>query len=152
MLHTRSTKYGRLSQGKVVRVPAELVRRQRHHFQQLESVGVDIILGCNGLIWITSHAQQAQPGTGINAGNEEGQQIEKPEPTPVQREAVARVAQGILALSRLGLGLQGASIGSVVQLSLEQNVETKFMLESDFLSAIASQEELQRQEGVAMET
>lgn len=152
MLHTRSTKYGRLTQGRVVRVPAELVRRQRHHFQQLENVGVDIILGCNGLVWVTPHAEQAQQAAVGSSGNGEGQQGERLEPTAVQREAVARVSQGVLALARLGLALQGASIARVVQQSLDQRVEPKFMLEADFLSAIAAQEELQRQEGAAMET
>ena len=156
MLHTRSTKYGLLSQGQVVRVPAELVRRQRHHFQTIENAGVDIILGCNGLVWITSRtdgsAAQQAPGGGFNEQqHQDGGSVEKPEPSVAQRQSVARVAQSVLALSRLGLALQGGAIARIVQLSVERSIEPKFMLEADFLSAVAADEEAQRQGEAAME-
>ena len=157
MLHTRSTKYGLLSQGRIIKVPAELVRRQRHHFQHLENVGVDIILGCNGLVWVThhvdaqpllSHQQQQQQGGEKLTEEQKRQQQQQREPTAAQRESVSRVGQCILALAQLGLALQGTALARVVQLSLEKRMAPKFILESEFLSAVAAEEEIQRQEGI----
>jgi exosome complex component RRP4 len=150
MLHTRSSKYGLLTQGRVVRVPAELVRRQRHHFQKLETVGVDIILGCNGLVWVTHHVieEQQQQGQEEQQRND-GENLKKkrPAPTAEQRHAVARVAQSVVALGQLGLVLQGNAISRVVELSLERNIEPKLILEREFLSEIAAEEERLRHEG-----
>jgi exosome complex component RRP4 len=145
MLHTRSSKYGLLTQGRVVRVPAELVRRQRHHFQQLEHVGVDIILGCNGLVWVT-HVVEEQQQQKID-GEGENLKRERPAPTAEQRQSVARVAQSVIALAQLGLVLQGNAISRVVQLSLDREVEPKLILEPEFLNEIAAEEEKLRQEG-----
>jgi exosome complex component RRP4 len=152
MLHTRSSKYGLLSQGRVVRVPAELVRRQRHHFQQLEHVGVDIILGCNGLVWVTHHVveeqqhEQQQQQQGRDDGDRESLKKERPPPSAEQRHAVARVAQSVIALAQLGLVLQGNAISRAVQLSLDRNIEPKLILEPEFLSEIVAEEEKLRQE------
>jgi len=154
MLHTRSAKYGLLTQGRVVRVPAELVRRQRHHFQQLETVGVDIILGCNGLVWVTHHVVEGQEQQQRIDGDADDLTREKPIPNAQQRQAVARVAQSLIALARLGLLLQANTISRVVDLSLERNVEPKLILEPEFLSEIAAEEEKFRQgdEEAEMET
>jgi exosome complex component RRP4 len=51
-LHTRSLKYGKLTNGLCVTVPQSLVRKQKQHAVTL-SMGVDVILGNNGMIWIT---------------------------------------------------------------------------------------------------
>ena len=52
-LHARSLRYGKLENGQFLRVPAGLVKRLPQHYVTL-SWGVDIILGRNGGIWITS--------------------------------------------------------------------------------------------------
>lgn len=39
VLHTRSLKYGKLTGGQLVAVPANLVKRQKQHFRTLESLG-----------------------------------------------------------------------------------------------------------------
>eukprot|EP00740_Mantoniella_antarctica_P023538 CAMPEP_0198696882 /NCGR_PEP_ID=MMETSP1468-20131203/314437_1 /TAXON_ID=1461545 /ORGANISM="Mantoniella sp, Strain CCMP1436" /LENGTH=236 /DNA_ID=CAMNT_0044453357 /DNA_START=85 /DNA_END=792 /DNA_ORIENTATION=+ len=56
-LHTRSLKYGRLSGGQLVRVMPTLVKRVKQHFHRLtkEQLGggdVEILLGCNGFVWV----------------------------------------------------------------------------------------------------
>jgi exosome complex component RRP4 len=43
-LHTRSIKYGKLRNGSLVTVPANLVKRSKSHFVTL-SCGVDLIIG-----------------------------------------------------------------------------------------------------------
>lgn len=69
-LHTRAERYGRVGGGSLVKVPQELVRRQRRHFLSLPALKVDVILGCNGCVW-------------VSAGGMEG-------PGPERRLAVAR--------------------------------------------------------------
>lgn len=51
-LHARSLEYGRLENGTFVAVPPALMRRLKAHFVSL-AVGVDTILGLNGVIWLT---------------------------------------------------------------------------------------------------
>ena len=51
-LHTRSLKYGKLQNGRILNVPPVLIKRLKQHFVTLP-IGVDTILGNNGYIWIT---------------------------------------------------------------------------------------------------
>lgn len=51
-LHSRSLKYGKLENGQLLVVPSAIVRRLPHHYISLP-MGVDVILGKNGYIWIT---------------------------------------------------------------------------------------------------
>lgn len=51
-LHTRSLKYGKLSNGQIVQVPSVLIPRLPQHFISLE-ISIDVLLGVNGMIWIT---------------------------------------------------------------------------------------------------
>ena len=52
-LHTRNLKYGKLSNGSLVRVPSNLIKRCKQHFQQLGTdIGVEVILGLNGFVWV----------------------------------------------------------------------------------------------------
>ena len=38
-------------------VPPYLERRRKQHFHHLEQCGVDLILGCNGFIWVGEHVE-----------------------------------------------------------------------------------------------
>jgi exosome complex component RRP4 len=52
VLHTRSAKYGLLTGGQLVVVPATLVRRQKQHMRRLARHGVDVAIGTNGWVWV----------------------------------------------------------------------------------------------------
>jgi exosome complex RNA-binding protein Rrp4 len=52
-LHTRSMKYGKLENGQLIIAPSSLVKRLAQHYISFPW-GVDVILGRNGYIWITS--------------------------------------------------------------------------------------------------
>jgi exosome complex component RRP4 len=52
MLHTRSVRYGKLENGVVVTVPAKLVPRRKTHYTVLCENQFQILLGCNGMIWM----------------------------------------------------------------------------------------------------
>ncbi|RLU21659.1 hypothetical protein DMN91_006034 [Ooceraea biroi] len=63
-LHTRVLKYGRLSQGMMLKVPSMLIQRTKTHYHTLEN-GATLILGCNGYVWIgasTQHVDKAEGG------------------------------------------------------------------------------------------
>ena len=53
VLHARSVKYGKLSNGILLKVSPNLVPRQQHHFVTLPC-GVDAVLGNNGFVWLTA--------------------------------------------------------------------------------------------------
>jgi exosome complex component RRP4 len=52
VLHTRSAKYGLLTGGQLVVVPATLVRRQKQHLRRLARHGTDVAIGTNGWVWV----------------------------------------------------------------------------------------------------
>jgi exosome complex RNA-binding protein Rrp4 len=60
-LHTRSAKYGRLSRGQLVCVPPVLIKRLKQHFCSLPAHGVDLVLGCNGWVWVQARATVHTP-------------------------------------------------------------------------------------------
>lgn len=51
-LHTRSLKYGKLSQGSLLKVSPSLIKRRKTHFLRLPC-GLNVVLGNNGYIWIS---------------------------------------------------------------------------------------------------
>ena len=55
-LHTRSMKYGKLENGQLIVAPSSLVKRLAQHYISFPW-GVDVILGRNGYIWITSKCE-----------------------------------------------------------------------------------------------
>jgi exosome complex component RRP4 len=61
-LHTRSLRYGKLENGRLVCVPQSRVRRLKQHFVTLDEIGVDILLGTNGWIWVTRTSGKASDG------------------------------------------------------------------------------------------
>mmetsp|Transcript_1980 Transcript_1980/g.6447 ORF Transcript_1980/g.6447 Transcript_1980/m.6447 type:complete len:253 (+) Transcript_1980:128-886(+) len=82
LLHTRSQRYGKLCNGEVVRVSAGLVKRQRQHI--VEILGMEVILGCNGYIWV-----------GLNGGNKEVVDVDAE-----SHATIAKVASAIRRLAR----------------------------------------------------
>lgn len=80
-LHTRSLRYGKLRNGRLVRVPCGLVRRGRSHFVRLRRPGVggeggegevEMILGLNGWIWLSAVGAREGTSGGAAAGKEGG--------------------------------------------------------------------------------
>ena len=55
-LHTRSMKYGKLSQGFLLKVNPSLIRRQKNHFHN------NMIVGNNGYVWICPTLQEDTAG------------------------------------------------------------------------------------------
>jgi len=64
VLHTRSLRYGKLENGCAIQVPPGLIRRMRQHMCTLADIEVDVLIGCNGGIWI----QRTMPKVGDAGG------------------------------------------------------------------------------------
>lgn len=67
MLHTRSQKYGKLHGGQLLTVHSDLIKRQKRHFQSLHGAGVDVILGCNGFVWIMPGKADGPQNSSLNS-------------------------------------------------------------------------------------
>lgn len=58
-LHTRSLRYGKLENGQFVAVAAPLVKRMKQHMIALPGIGIDVILGTNGYLWVSRSMDDA---------------------------------------------------------------------------------------------
>lgn len=127
LLHTRSTKYGLLKHGQLVQVSACLVKRQRQHLQTLDALGVDIVMGCNGLIWV-----------GATRRDDEGDEmdIDLSQNTII---AIARVSQAIRTLSLLRFMISSESIQLTVERSLDLSLDPFQMGSKMFIEAICAE-------------
>jgi exosome complex component RRP4 len=120
-------KYGRLSHGQLVLTPSSLIKRQPLHFQSLENIGVDVILGMNGFVWVTLPLDRGIDDNDNSVSRED-------------RERIARVSQAVRALGKLYFMIHRASIVGAYDLSVREGVETKEMMGGVFLKMLAAQE------------
>ena len=61
----------------LVQVHPVLIKRQKQHFHHLESLGVDIIFGCNGLVWVGCHIDfNPDAPTAVNVDGSGGSQTQ----------------------------------------------------------------------------
>jgi exosome complex component RRP4 len=98
-LHTRSLKYGKvqklshtdknrkctnsfctlaqLRNGLLAIVPPSLIARLKSHFYSLPSIGVDLVIGLNGYIWISKTIKKVlkADGEAIGFGEESGEGV-----------------------------------------------------------------------------
>ncbi|XP_050743138.1 exosome complex component RRP4 [Drosophila biarmipes] len=112
-LYTRSLKYGKLSQGILVKVFPALVKRRKMHFHNLPC-GASVILGNNGYIWISPTKGKEQEG------GEGGFALNLNEHIPrADREVIARLRNSILALAKCKLMIYDTSIQYAYEESLK---------------------------------
>ncbi|KAL6746744.1 hypothetical protein V8C86DRAFT_2933301 [Haematococcus lacustris] len=149
-LHTRSNKYGKLAGGQLVAVPPALVKRQKQHFHNIEVIGVSVILGCNGLLWVspTPPPPPAALTPGLLTGGQGGEAVAvlSPDwqPSRQQLEAVVRVGNAIRALARCYLPIYATTIMDAYELALERGGGLADMGQPDFLAALVRSEALRR--------
>lgn len=99
-LHTRSLRYGKLENGQFVAVTPVLVKRLKQHLISL-GMGIDVILGNNGYIWITRSMPDSE-----DAGDTRPEVLlarrQLHATTPMSRDDrinIARVYKAIVALN-----------------------------------------------------
>lgn len=129
-----------------------LVKRRKQHFHHLEQYGIDLILGCNGFVWVGEHveARDAIVGDQVNdseqlAKKSDGtsmdldEQFENHTP-PETRQNICRIANAIRVLSALGFNVTLEVIMETVKLSNTMNLDIHEMLGSEFYVLVAEKE------------
>lgn len=141
-LQARSQKYGKLQRGQLLTVPAYLVKRRKSHFHHLEQYGVDLILGCNGFVWVGEHVDIRDDDMVVDKDNssaavEEGERYS----TPLEvRQHICRIANAVRLLSYLGFCLSIEVIMDTVESSAAANVQINEMLGAEFYVQTAERE------------
>jgi len=103
-----------LSTGQLLTVAPYLVKRQNQHFHHLEHYGIDLILGCNGFIWVGEHVE-ARDDIVEDQANQSDRQVLIPNKNSVSvdeqeknytsletSEYICRAANAVRVLSTLG--------------------------------------------------
>ncbi|XP_030949967.1 exosome complex component RRP4 homolog [Quercus lobata] len=149
-LQARSQKYGKLERGQLLTVPPYLVRRRKQHFHHLEQYGVDLILGCNGFIWVGEHVEAKDDMVEDQVSKPEQQKFNKNSIsledqeqtyTPIEtRQNICRIANAVRVLSILGFNITIEVIMDTMNLSSSLNLDIHEMLGSEFCVLVAEGE------------
>lgn len=120
-LQTRNARYGKLQNGSLVNVPSVYVTRQAQHLVTLPQIGVMVVLGSNGWIWVCA------PPKVVGSGRQETlnfsqMDVRYEEVNRDLRERICRVRNTVLALAAHGLEITPESITFVYEQSLERGL------------------------------
>ncbi|KAF8394475.1 hypothetical protein HHK36_020683 [Tetracentron sinense] len=151
-LQARSQKYGKLERGQLLTVPPYLVKRRKQHSHHLEQYGIDMILGCNGFIWVGEHteARDDMVEDQVNKSEQDNSKssrrsmsLEEQERiyTPFEtRQNICRIANAVRLLSSLGFNLTVEVIMETIYASISLNLDVHEMLGAEFSVQIAERE------------
>ncbi|CAK9160112.1 unnamed protein product [Ilex paraguariensis] len=150
-LQARSQKYGKLERGQLLTISPYLVKRQKQHFHHLEECGIDLVLGCNGFIWVGEHVEskddavedQANKSEQQNSKSTSSTNLEEREQTCTQleiRQNICRMANAVRVLSNLGFNITVEVIMETVNLSSSLNLDIHEMLGAEFCVLTAERE------------
>lgn len=154
-LHMRGSKYGKLRYGQLVCIPSKLVKRAGSHFVDMDDMGVQLIMGCNGWIFVrltnTAEAKQEHRALPFGASSSPEEWVDFT-PTAEQWALCARFAAAIKCAAKLGVPANVSLLKEVVRVSESQGVSCVRMLQMDFLSVVLQlEEERRRTDGNAMD-
>ncbi|CAA7030552.1 unnamed protein product [Microthlaspi erraticum] len=139
ILRVRSQKHGKLDKGQLLKVDPYLVKRIKPQFHYIESLGIDLILGCNGFIWVGEHGHVRDPMT-KNTRKEQSH-------TPLEtRQTICRIGNAIQVLSNLGFTMTLEVIMETFKLSNTRNIDIHDMLGSEF-HVLVTENEAERRHG-----
>lgn len=114
-LHTRVLKYGKLSQGIMIKVPPALIKRKKTHFHNLSN-GASLILGNNGYVWIGASVAQ-------DTDKSEGGFTQDLSRVPQEnREICARLRNCISILAHCNMQLTDTSVTYAYEESMKYKV------------------------------
>ncbi|KAK9077681.1 hypothetical protein SSX86_006018 [Deinandra increscens subsp. villosa] len=150
-LQARSQKYGKLERGQMLTISPYLVKRRKQHFHHLEQYGIDLILGCNGFIWVGEHVEikdnmiEDEP-TKPDSKNNKSQistTLEEQEETYTTletRQNICKIANAIRVLTTLGFSITLDVILDIVDLSTKKGLDIHEMLGAEFCVLVAEKE------------
>lgn len=149
-LQARSQKYGKLERGQLLTVPPYLVKRRKQHFHYLEEYRIDLIVGCNGFIWVGEHVELKDDivedqvtKSELNANSRNALSFEEQEQTYTAleiRQNICRTANSVRVLSTLGFNITVDVIMETVRLSSSLNLDIHEMLGAEFCVSVAESE------------
>eukprot|EP00931_Biecheleriopsis_adriatica_P055927 TRINITY_DN33156_c0_g1_i1.p1 TRINITY_DN33156_c0_g1~~TRINITY_DN33156_c0_g1_i1.p1 ORF type:complete len:339 (+),score=78.90 TRINITY_DN33156_c0_g1_i1:93-1109(+) len=108
-LQTRNARYGKLQNGVFVSVPSVYVRRQSQHLVTLPGIGVMVVLGNNGWVWVSAPPKVSGSGRQETL-NFSQMDVRYEKVNPDMRERISRVRNAILCLAAHGLEVTPESI------------------------------------------
>lgn len=114
-LHTRVLKYGKLSQGIMIKVPPALIKRKKMHFHNLEN-GASLILGNNGYVWIGAGTQDGDKSEG--GFTQDLSRVPKE-----NREVCVRLRNCVLILAQCNIQLTDTSVTYAFHESMKYKVK-----------------------------
>ena len=139
--------YIQLERGQLLIVSPYLIKRRKQHFHHLDQYGIDLILGCNGFIWIGEHVDPKEDAMIEDHVDKPEQKALKFEGTvqevytPLEtRQNICRTANAIRVLSTLGFIMTVEVIMEIVNLSISLNIDVHEMLGSEFCVLTAEKE------------
>uniref|UniRef100_M8BUN4 K Homology domain-containing protein n=1 Tax=Aegilops tauschii TaxID=37682 RepID=M8BUN4_AEGTA len=142
-LQPRSQKYGKLQRGQLLTVPAYLVKRRKQHFHHLEQYDADLILGCNGFVWVGEHAVVDEETNSNEDQHKLSMEVEAFTPLETRRH-ICRLANAVRVLSALGFTLTVELIIQTAEAGLSSDVEINNMLGAEFYVQTAEREAKRR--------
>jgi len=141
VLHARSLKYGKLSNGCLVKVPPSLVPRQQHHFVSLPCQ-VDAVLGNNGFVWLTATLAADGSRSAVDVTVHEQAEVGVVEAVEARKAAaaarvieaaarmnIARVRNCVLALAQASVTITPLTIMAAFTASESMQLAPKDLLE-----------------------
>jgi exosome complex component RRP4 len=151
-LHMRSNKYCKLRKGQIVHIPSKLIRRQSSHFIDVQGKGVQIIIGCNGWIWVglidkkARRDELSRANGGMLGSSWEGENTDF-ETDAEQWSLCARYAAAVRVIGRVEIPLHVERLHEIVRESIAQGIPCSRMLEMEFLTVALQLEEAARNLG-----
>ena len=140
-----------LENGQLVKVAAYLVKRLKQHFHSLKQYGVDMIIGCNGYIWIAVSSEEKtldvqNPSSNKTESNDDSVNGELSSiviPLSV-RQNICRLANSIHVLSALGFLIYPDIVIDTFEASISKGIAIKDMLGPEFSVLVAEREAARR--------
>ncbi|CAK8985394.1 Exosome complex component RRP4 (Exosome component 2) (Ribosomal RNA-processing protein 4) [Durusdinium trenchii] len=128
-LQTRNSRYGKLQNGVLACVPSVFVRRQAQHLVNLPRVGVMVVLGNNGWVWVCAPPKVAGSGRQETI-NFSQMDVRYQKVNPDMRERISRVRNSVLCLVGYGLEITPDSITFLYEQSLKLDLAAWELLDS----------------------
>ena len=137
-LQTRNLKYGKLVNGVFVKVNNCLIKRTNKHFLSLDAeIGVDIILGNNGYIWMTNTKTKDEQNKIMNFAKQYKDYAPFLSAIPLEtRMNICRIRNCLIILDRNFIQISQKTIMSVYRYSVENGIEVKDMLNGESLDMV----------------
>lgn len=136
-----------LKRGQLLTISPYLVKKRKQHFHHLEQYGIDLILGCNGFVWVGEHVEVRDDMVeDLSVKPEQqkvkslGEEVEETYTPPDTRQNICRSANAIRVLSTLGFMITVEIITEIVELSTSMNVDVHEMLGAEFYVIVAEKE------------